>query len=129
MSESSKQTVRNLGLSLTRDARNWRDLRSSNVGYSKLELQRLTGHRMGPAPPVSLLRWDNDLFLLVHLHAHQRFVKALNDFTRSQHDHQRVVVAGRIVQSRALGFFFHRRVEDLSAWEFSDVVDGYGVSF
>src|SRR3989454_11912644 len=83
---------------------------------------RLPRHRMIPAPPVSLLGWNNDLLLLVHLHAHQGLVETLNDFTRSQHHHQRVVVASRIVQSRALGLLLHRRVEDLSAGEFSDIV-------
>src|SRR6266571_811714 len=123
MSESSKQTVRNLGLSLTRDARNWRGLRSFDVCYSKLELQRLARHRMIPAPSIRLLGWNNDLLLLVHLHAHQGLVETLNDFARSQHHHQRVVVASRIVQSRGFGLFLHRRVEDLSARELSDIMD------
>src|SRR5438132_4498034 len=123
MSESSKLTVRNLGLSLTRDARNWRDLRSFDVCYSELELQRLTCHRMIPTPPVGLLGWYNDLLLLVHLHPHQRVVKTLNHLTRSQHHHQRPVFPSRIVKPRILGLFLHRRVEYLSSREFSDIVD------
>ena len=69
-------------------------LGSSNVGYSELELQRLTCHRMSPAPPVGFLGWDNDLFLLVHFHAHQGLVKTLNHLTGSENHHQGVVVAG-----------------------------------
>src|SRR5438094_7507830 len=98
------------------------DLGSSDVCYSKLELQGLSCHRMVAASAVRLLRWDNDLLLLIHLHTHQRLVETLNHLTGSQHHHQRMVVASRIVQSRALCFFFHRRVEDFSAGEFSDIV-------
>src|SRR5207249_9405182 len=58
-------------------------LGSFDVCNSKLELQCLSCHRMVATPPVSLLGWDNDLFLLVHLHAHQRLVKALNHFARA----------------------------------------------
>ena|SRR2546425_3944754 len=46
-------------------------LGSSYVSDSKLELERLTGHRMIPALSVSLLGWDNDLLLFVHFHTHQ----------------------------------------------------------
>ena len=84
---------------------------------------------MIPASSVRFLGWDNDLLLLVHLHTHQRVVKTLNHLTRSQHHHQRVVVASRILKSRALGFRLHGRVEYLSTGEFSDIVDRDGVSF
>src|SRR5207253_7403715 len=98
-------------------------LGSLDVCYSKLELQRLTRHRMIPTPPVSLLGWYNDLLLLIHLHTHQRLIETLNHLTRSQYHHQGPVFASRVVQSRALGLLLHRGVECLSAGEFSDIMD------
>src|SRR3989442_8634266 len=82
-------------------------LGSSYVSDSELELERLARHRMIPAPPIRLLGWNNDLLLLIHLHTHQCLVKTLNHLTRSQHHHQRVVVASRIVQPRTLGLLLH----------------------
>src|SRR5207302_10068093 len=94
-------------------------LGSSDVCYSKLELQRLPGHGMIAAPPVSLLGWHNDLLLLIHLHTHERLVKTLNHLTRSENHHPGVVVAGCSVWSRALRFVLQRSMEYLRAGQSS----------
>src|SRR5207247_7951719 len=99
------------------------------VGYSKLELLRLTRHRMISASSVRLLGWDDALLLLIHLHPHQRLLKTHNHLAGPKSHLQGLVVAGRVVEPRALRFLLHRRVEDLSTRKPSKIVNRDRVSF
>src|SRR5207247_3848671 len=84
---------------------------------------------MAPSLSIGLLGRDNDLLLLVHLHSHQRLLKAHNHLARPESNLEGLVVAGRVVEPSVLCFLLHRRVEDLSTRKPSKIVNRDRVSF
>src|SRR5215471_6433848 len=60
-------------------------------GAAEIELAAVDGlHQFFDPVPVSLLRFDGDIFRLAHLHSQQRLIKAGNHLARAYGEGQRL---------------------------------------